>query len=107
MIKLTELLHSINTENKDGLVPIDDWKLPHIEHLIDMGFEIMDDHHINTPKDPKISVYKKKGLDEANGKKTEYFFVEEPKRGIRKFGTFDEVIIYFDHYEQPELKNLQ
>lgn len=106
MIKLSELMHSIDTENKDGLIKIDDWRWPDVDHLVTMGFEFGDDHHMITPKDPKIVIYKKKDLDE-NGKKTEFFFIEEPNRENKRFKTFNDVIDYFDHYSQPEIdKNM-
>ena len=102
-IKLIELLHSISTENKTGLVNIDDWRWPDVDHLVTMGFEFGDDHHMITTKEPKIVVYKKKDLEEKTGKQKEYFFIEEPKRGTKKFPTFNEVIDYFDKYSQPDL----
>ena len=45
----------------------------------------------------------KKDLEEKTGKQKEYFFIEEPKRGTKKFPTFNEVIDYFDKYSQPDL----
>jgi hypothetical protein len=106
MIKLTELLHSIHDENKEGLVNVDDWRWPDVDHLITMGFEFGDDYHMNTNKDPKISIYKKKDIDES-GKPYPYFYIEEKERKSKRFKTFNDVIEYFDHYSQPELdKNL-
>lgn len=107
MISLKELFHSIKDEEKNGLIPIDDWRWPDVDHLVTMGFEFDDDHNMSTTKDPKIKVYKKKDLDEATKKKTTYFYVEEPKRGMKRFKSFNEVIDYFDTYAQPELdKNM-
>ena len=60
MIVLSELLHDIAAEKKDGLVNIDSWRWPDVEHLVNMGFEFGDDFHLNTAKSPKITVYKKK-----------------------------------------------
>lgn len=106
-MKLTELLHSIDEENKEGLVCIDDWRWPDVDHLVSMGFDFGDDHHMNTVRDPKIKIYKKKELDETSGKKEEYFYVEEPKRSTKRFKNFNEVIDYFDNYSQPDIdKNL-
>lgn len=102
MISLTELLHSIDKENKDGLISVDDWRLPEIDHLINMGFELMDEFHLNM-ESPKIIVYKKKDDDEASGKKQDYFYVKEEERGIKRFKSFNDVIDYFDTYEQPAL----
>lgn len=111
MISLIELLHSINSEKKEGLIHIDDWKYPNIDHLINMGFEIGDDFKLNTPRDPKITVYKKEEIDETPGttidepteKKHEYFYVEVEKRKPKRFREFNEVIEYFDRFEQPEI----
>lgn len=111
-IKLTELMHSIGEEKKNGLINIDDWRWPDVEHLGDMGFEFTDDYHMSTnpkcPEDPLITISKKKELDEASGKKSSYFYIEEPKRGTKRFKDFNDVIEYFDNYRQPELeKNME
>lgn len=107
MIKLTELLHSVNEENKDGLINVDDWRWPDVDHLVTMGFEFADDHHMVTSKDPKITIYKKKDKDEHN-KPQDFFFIEEPDKEVKRFKTFNDVIDFFDHYTQPEIdKNLK
>jgi len=105
MIILKELLHSISNEKKEGLISVDDWRWPDVDHLINMGFEFSDDYHLNTPKEPKISIYKKKDEepDKESGKKQEHFYIEEEKRETKRFKSFNDVIDYFDHYEQPEL----
>ena len=84
MITLKELLHSVQKESKEGLVNIDNYRWPDVDHLMEMGFEIGDDFHLVTDREPKLVVYKKKEVDE-NGKKKEYFYVEEEKRGTRRF----------------------
>lgn len=107
MITLKELLHSISNEKKDGLVSVDDWRWPDVDHLVSMGFEFGDDYHLRTNQDPKMTVYKKKELDEASGKKCECFYVEEDKRATKRFKSFNDVIDYFDSYVQPDLdKNM-
>jgi hypothetical protein len=103
MIKLTELLHAIDDEEKSGLVKIDDWRWPDAEHLINMEFEFADDYRLHTTKDPKITIYKKKSVDKGSKDKTAYFFIEEEKRGTKRFKNFNDVIEYFDKYSQPEL----
>jgi hypothetical protein len=106
-MKLTELLHAIDEENKEGLVKIDDWRWPDVDHLVTMGFTFKDDHHMQTEKPPKMTIYRKKGMDEASGKKTSHFYIEEPKRPVKRFNTFNDVIDFFDGYKQPELdKNM-
>ena len=106
MITLIELLHSIDEESKSGLVNIDSWRWPDVDHLVTMGFDFGDDFHMHTKKDPKITVYKKKEKNEK-GKKQEYFYIEEEKRETKRFKTFNDVIDYFDNYAQPEIdKNM-
>lgn len=102
MISLTELLHSIDEENKEGLINIDSWRWPDVDHLMNMGFDFADDFHLHTTKEPHITVYKKKE-DDDGGKKSEYFYVEEKKRATKRFKNFNDVIDYFDCYEQPTL----
>lgn len=104
-MKLTELLHSIDKENKDGLVNVDDWRWPDVEHLISMGFDFVDDYRFRTNGEPEIVVYRKKEADEKNedGEKEDFFYVEEKGKKTRRFKTFNDVIDYFDTYSQPEL----
>jgi len=102
MINLTELIHAISKENKAGLVNIDDWRWPDVDHLVAMGFEFTDDYHMSTPKEPRINIYKKKDKDES-GHVQEFFFIEEPDREKKRFKSFNDVIDYFDHYSQPEI----
>lgn len=107
MISLKEIIHQVDNENKEGLVNIDDWRWPDVDHLVTMGFEFADDHKLVTGKEPKITIYKKKDVDEAK-KPTEFFFIEEEGREKKRFKTFNDVIDYFDHYSQPEIdKNLK
>lgn len=101
-MKLTELIHSINKENKEGLINIDDWRWPDVDHLVTMGFEFADDYHLITGKDPKIIIYKKKDKG-TDGKEQEFFFVEEPKQKAKRFLKFNDVIDFFDTYPQPEI----
>lgn len=106
-MKLTELLNTIDDEATKGLVNIDDWRWPDMDHLITMGFKFKDDHHLETEKPPKMTIYKKKELDEASGKDTTYFYIEEPKKKLKRFKTFNDVIDFFDTYQQPDLdKNM-
>lgn len=106
-MKLIELLNTIEQEAKDGLVNIDDWRWPDVDHLVTMGFKFQDDHRLQTEKSPKITIYKKKSLDEASGKKTTHFYIEEPNKKTKRFKNFNEVIDFFDTYAQPDLdKNM-
>ena len=102
MITLTELLHTMDEESKDGFVNIDDWRWPDVDHLVTMGFEFGDDYHMHTKKEPKITIYKKKDKNDK-GKVAPFFFIEEKKRKTKRFETFNDVIDYFDTYAQPEI----
>lgn len=97
MIKIVELLHGISLEKKSGLIDIDSWTLPAVSHLVDMGFEFVDDYRMSTTKPPKIIIYKKK----EDGK--EWFVIEEPDKPLKRFENFNDIIDYFDSYEQPEI----
>lgn len=108
MITLSELLHSIRSENAEGLINIDDWRWPDVDHLVTMGFDFEDDYRMTTKKpiteegNEKITIYRKRDKDEK-GKTQKFFFVEEPKRGTKRFKDFNSVIDYFDTYAQPEI----
>lgn len=104
IIKLTELLHAITEEEKSGLVNVDNWRYPDIDHLVTMGFEFSDDYHMITGKPPKMTIYKKKDKDDT-GKEVAYFFIEEDGKKPKRFKNFNDVIDFFDHYEQDLDKN--
>lgn len=107
MIKLKEIIHSIKNKNgteknNEGFINIDDWKWPDVDHLIFMKFDIADDYCLKL-KDPDITIYKKKDPEE----KKEYFYLEEPKKPVKRFEKFNDVIEFFDNYKQPEIdKNI-
>jgi len=101
---LKELLHAIDEESKEGLIEIDSWRWPDVDHLATMGFKLMDDYRMQTEKPPKMVIYRKKGLDEATGKNSSSWYIEEPKRAAKRFKTFNDVIDFFDNYKQPELE---
>ena len=103
-MKLMELLHSLDEEAKEGLVNLEDWRWPDIDHLATMGFKFVDDYHMQTEKPPKMVVYKKKDKDKTTGKQTSCFYIEEPKKPIKRFANFNDVIDFFDNYRQPELE---
>ena len=102
-MKLMELLHSIDEETKKGLINIESWKWPDVDHLATMGFKFMDDYHMQTEKPPKMVIYKKKDKDEKTGKQTSYFYIEEPKKPTKRFAAFNDVIDFFDSYKQETI----
>ena len=106
-MKITELLHTMDKESKEGFINIDDWRWPDVEHLASMGFEFGDDFHMNTPSrgdpdSPHITIYRKKEKG-TDGKENSFFYIEEPKRAKKRFKEFNEIIDYFDSYPQPAL----
>lgn len=107
MITLKELLHVVGEEKKSGLVNIDDWRWPDVDHLATMGFQFDGDFQMRTDKDPDMVVYKKKEKDGTNGKTTEYYYLEEKGKPSKRFKNFNDMIDFFDTYEQPEIdKNM-
>jgi len=102
MIRLKEILNTLKEEEKDGLINIDDWRWPDVDHLVNMGFEFADDFRMITPKEPKITIYKKKEKN-SDGKEDECFYIEETDRDKKRFNAFNDVIDYFDTYSQPIL----
>jgi hypothetical protein len=104
---LKEILHTIGEEKKSGLIPIDDWRWPDVDHLATMGFKFNSDYYMQTDKEPDMRVYKKKEDDPATGKKNESFYLEEKGKSAKRFKNFYDLIDFFDTYEQPEIdKNM-
>jgi hypothetical protein len=109
MIRLAELLHSIDKDSENGLIPVESWRWPDVDHLATMGFRMTDDHHMQTEKPPKMIVYKKKSdeIGENSKGKPPVWYLEEPKRATKRFNTFNDIIDFFDNYAQPDLdKNM-
>jgi len=98
---LIEIIHSIDADKKEGLVHIDDWRFPDVDHLVTMGFQFDGDYRMSTDKEPHITIYKKKDDN------SEQFYVEEKGKATRRFKEFNEVIDYFDTYSQPEIDKLK
>jgi hypothetical protein len=91
MIKLSEILHTVKDESKEGFTPIDNWNMLHAVFLEDMDFKPDGAHHYSLNK-PKISVSHKKGSG---------FIVEDKtKKQVHTFKSFDEVSNFFTNYNQ-------
>ena len=103
MITLKEILHTIGEEKKSGLINIDDWKWTEVDHLATMGFGFDSDYYMRTNKDPIMKIYKKKETDPETGKEEEFFYLEEEKKSVKRFKSFNDLIDFFDTYEQPEI----
>jgi len=106
MISLKEILHIIGDEKKSGLIPIDDWKWPDVDHLATMGFGFDGDYYMRTEKPPRMTVYKKKDKS-PSGENEENFYLEEEgeksEKKVKVFKIFNDLIDYFDTYSQPEI----
>ena len=100
---LKEILHTISEEKKSGLIAIDDWKWTEVDHLATMGFGFNSDYYMKTDKPPFITIYKKKEKDPNTNKTIEYFYLEEENKPQKKFRLFNDLIDFFDTYEQPEI----
>ena len=98
MIYLKEILNVINKEKEDGFINLEDWRWTDIEHLLSMGFDIVDDYTLKTKKKPDLIIYKKKNTPEEKSK----FYIVEPNKPLKRFETFNDVIDYFDSYQQLE-----
>lgn len=103
MIYLKELLHTIGEEKKSGLIPIDSWRWPDVDHLGNMGFDFDNDYYMRTNKPPEMKVSKKSEPDPTTNKKSDFYFLEETGKPLKKFHDFNDLIEYFDTYEQPEI----
>lgn len=107
-LKLTEILHTIGDEKKSGMIPIDDWRWPDVDHLASMGFGFDGSYCLRTNKEPEMTVYKKKEKDPTTKKKEEYFYLEEEGKPLKRFKHFNDLIDFFDTYPQEEIdKNMQ
>lgn len=89
-------------QKEKGLIPIDDWKFNEVEHLATMGFDFNSDFYMQTNKEPEMKVYKKNEIG-PDGKEKSFFYLEEPKRAIKKFPDFNDLIDFFDNYSQPSI----
>ena len=107
MISLKEILHTIGEEKRSGLIKIDSWRWPDVEHLATMGFGFDGDYYMRTNKEPELKIYKKKEIDTTTGKTTAFFYLEEKDKPEKRFRNFNDLIDFFDTYDQPEIdKNI-
>jgi len=91
MIKLMELLHTLHTENEEGLTPVDNWRATDAMYLEDMGFK-NDGIYYYALKKPAIRISHKKG---------EGFIIEDnDNKQKHKFPKFKELEEFFANYKQ-------
>jgi len=92
MIYLKELLHTVsNEQERNRLVPTDDWKITDADHLFDMGFRT-DGMYTFSLKRPDLRVYYKK--DEG------FILEDKSKKTNFVFASFLKLVEYFENYEQ-------
>ena len=104
IIKLSEILHSIDEDEKSDMVNLDDWKLSEIDHLVEMGFEQDGDYKMML-NNPKMVVCKKKKITHQLPKDIQaigpgYVLKDGSKNKTYTFSTFMEMVEFFDNYEQ-------
>ena len=86
-MKLLEILHTVEDEQKSNLINVDEWKFADSEHLKDMGFELEGDYHYKLDN-PPMTVYQQKSPQVQEGQKGSFFVIDEPKKGKRAFRNF-------------------
>ena len=91
MIKLSEILHTINAANREGLTDIENWKITDVDFLTDIGFEQGDMYHFFLQK-PNIIVSHKKGVG--------FILEDKTKKQTLTFPDFNQLIEYFTKYQQ-------
>jgi len=102
-MKLKDLVNLILENDNKGLVDVDSWRWQDVDHLITMGFDFADDYSFQLDK-PMIKIYKKiEDAENENSKPEEYFYVIENGKSIKRFKSFNDVVDYFDTYEQPNI----
>lgn len=91
MIKLMEILHTIEERGKEGLVPLEEWKFQHVEHLNDIGFDNDGMYHMSM-RTPNLMVCYKKGAG--------FMLEDKKKKKQMSFPSFNHMCQYFENYEQ-------
>jgi len=91
MIKLMEIYHTVEEEDRTGMVPVEEWKLQHTEHLNDIGF--LDDgmYHMSL-KSPSMKVSYKKGKG--------FMLEDKKKKKSHVFPRFSSLCQHLEDYDQ-------
>jgi len=103
MILLRELLSDMHHEKKNGMLHVEEWKLPEVEYLHNVGFDFLDDYKMGIDKSPYLTIYKNENETEEKGKPKVFFTVEEKGKSNKTFKEFGDVISYFDTFPQHEI----
>lgn len=91
MIKLTEILHTIQDEKQVGLTILDNWKIPDADFMEDMGFKAAGQHHYSM-QNPNLTVYHKKD--------TGFVLEDKTKKETKTFPKFSDMSEFFSKYQQ-------
>ena len=90
MISLKEILHTVESEKKQELIPHEKWTIVETDHLFDMGFKPNGTFCMGLENPPMLVYRKKDGFYLKDGKKKQNFVFKE----------FDQLVNYFDNYKQ-------
>jgi hypothetical protein len=90
MISLKEILHTVEAEKKQDLIPYDEWSIVETDHLSDMGFKPNGTYCMGLENPPMLVSRKKDGFHLKDGKQNKQVV----------FKTFDDMVGYFDNYQQ-------
>jgi len=83
--------HTLQEEDRTNMVPIEEWKMQHVEHLNDVGF--MDDgmYHVSL-RNPPLQVSYKKGQG--------FVLEDKKKKKSHVFPRFSSLCQHLEDYEQ-------
>lgn len=104
MLKLSEIIRSIDEDEAQGMIDLDDWKLSEIDHLTDMGFDMNGTYKMEL-LNPELIVYKKKGIkhqlpNDVQAVGEGYVLEDKARDKTHTFATFKQMVEFFDNYEQ-------
>jgi len=103
MILLKELLDLEDHPKKNGMLHVEEWKLPEVEYLHNVGFDFLDDYKMGIDKSPYLTIYKNENETNEKGKPNVFFTIEEKGKSNKTFKEFGDVINYFDTFQQHEI----
>lgn len=90
MISLKEILHTAESEQKTEMIPYEEWTIVETDHLADMGFKPNGTYCMGLENPPLLVYRKKDGFHLKDGK----------NKKQSAFKSFDEMVQYFDNYQQ-------
>ena len=90
MISLKEILHTVESEKKQDLIPYEEWTIVDTDYLSDIGFKPNGTFCMGLDNPPLLVFRKNDGFHLKDGKKKTH----------QVFKSFDELVQYFDNYQQ-------